>query len=194
VSIATSRCTIRELQPGDRVRVEEMTRGAGLFSGSEISIALEVFDDATGANPAGTVDPDYESAGVEVNGHLVGWAVWGPRPGEPATFDLYWIVVDPPWQRNGLGRILHDHMEERIEGRAEQVLVETSGRPDYERTREFYERHGYRAFRRVADFYGPGDDQVVYVRALSRAGLHPPLQGSMTGLARRVPSNRVPSS
>jgi len=169
VSLATSHAPIRDLRPTDRARVEEITREAGVFSKREISIALEVFDDATGSNAVGIADPDYESAGVLVDDRLAAWAVWGPTPGAPGTFDLYWIVVDPARQRHGLGQILHDHMEERIAGRAVEVLVETSGRPDYGPTRRFYERRGYQVTRRVADFYGPGDDQVVYLKAFGSA-------------------------
>lgn len=139
-----------------------MTRAVGLFWDYEIPIALEVFDDATGANPSGVIDPDYESGGVAIEGELVGWAVWGPRPAEVATFDLYWIVVDPAYQGRGIGGKLLDEMERRIAGRARSVVVETSGRADYEATRGFYEARGYQLIDRVADFYAPGDDQVVY--------------------------------
>ncbi|MGH7286410.1 MAG: hypothetical protein ACREI8_00100, partial [Myxococcota bacterium] len=47
------------------------------------------------------------------------------------------------------------------------VYVETSGRRDYEPTRAFYERAGYVAEARLADFYAPGDDKIVYVKALA---------------------------
>lgn len=139
-----------------------MTRAVGLFWDYEIPIALEVFDDATGANAAGVIDPDYETGGVAIEGELVGWAVWGPRPMESGIFDLYWIVVDPAYQGRGIGGKLLDEMERRIAGRASAVVVETSGRADYQATRGFYEARGYHAVDRVADFYAPGDDQVVY--------------------------------
>jgi ribosomal protein S18 acetylase RimI-like enzyme len=153
---------IRPLCPSDRLRVLVMTRATGLFWDYEIPIALEVFDDATGGNPSGTTDPDYESAGVELDGTLMGWAVWGPRPGDAGTFDLYWIVVDPAVQGRGVGSELMAEMRRRIGGRAARVVVETSGREDYGQTRAFYRRHGYQEVGRVGDFYGPGDDQVVF--------------------------------
>lgn len=152
----------RPLEPTDRARVEAITRAVGLFWDYEIPIALEVFDDATGANASGTVDPDYESAGIDVDGILAGWAVWGPRPGEAGTFDLYWIVVDPTRQGQGIGGRLLGEMERRIAGRARRVIVETSGRADYQPTRNFYLARGYHPIGRVADHYAPGDDQIVY--------------------------------
>ena len=130
-----------------------MTRAVGLFYDHEIPIALEVFDDSF-------ADPDYESAGVEVDGVLAGWACWGPTPGQRGTFDLYWIVVDRVQQGLGLGSLLLGEMWRRIAGRAGTVLVETSGRADYAPTRSFYQRHGFRQVAVEADHYGPGDDLV----------------------------------
>lgn len=155
---------IRPLVPEDRERVESMTRGTGLFWDWEIPIALEVFDDATGANPEGRIDPDYESAGLEADGRLAGWACWGPTPGHPGQFDLYWIVVDASAQGRGFGSALLAEMDRRIAGRARLILVETSGRPDYEATRAFYLRHGYRPIDRVPDHFGPGDDLVRFAK------------------------------
>ena len=159
---------IRLLEPGDRERVEAMTRATGLFFDHEIGIALEVFDAATGAGPDGTVDLDYETAGLESDGVLAAWACWGPVPESPELFDLYWIVVDPTEQGTGCGTALWQARDRRIAGRATQVLVETSGRPDYARTRAFYERHGYRQVARVPDHFAPGDDLVRYARDVRR--------------------------
>lgn len=150
--------------PADRVRVEAMTRAAGLFWDWEIPIAMEVFDDATGANASGRIDPDYESTGVEIDGRLAGWASWGPTPNQPGTFDLYWIVVDRNIQGRGLGSLLLAEMDRRIAGRVRRLLVETSGRDDYAPTRAFYERHGYRIIERVPDHFAPGDDLVRFVK------------------------------
>ncbi len=74
-----------------------------MFREDEIPVALEVFDLAAGAGPDGRIDADYEHAGVEVDGALMGWASWGHTPGTLGTFDLYWIVVDPAGHGRGLG-------------------------------------------------------------------------------------------
>jgi len=140
-----------------------MTRGVGVFRDAEIPVALEVFDAATGSGRA--VDPDYETAGVEVDGGLAGWACWGPTPGTEGTFDLYWIVVDPARHGSGVGSQLMDEMHRRIVGRARLVLIETSGRADYAATRAFYARHGYHLVSTIPEFYAPGDDRVTYARS-----------------------------
>jgi hypothetical protein len=58
-------------------------------------------------------------------------------------------------------------MERILEGTARLIVVETAGRPDYAATRAFYEARGYRATATIPEFYGPGDDQVVFVKRVS---------------------------
>lgn len=149
---------LRPLQPGDRQRVETITRAVGLFREDEIPVALEVFEATAAANDT------YEGCAAELDGVLVGWASWGPRPCTLGTWDLYWIVVDPARHGDGIGSLLLAEMERRVTGRARLVLVETAGRPDYLPTRKFYERRGYRAVSTIPDLYAPGDDQVTFVK------------------------------
>ena len=58
-------------------------------------------------------------------------------------------------------------MERRLAGRARLISIDTSGRADYAPTRAFYAARGYVAVARVPDFYAPGDDQVIFTKALS---------------------------
>ena len=151
---------LRHLTPADRERIEEITRAVGVFRADEVPVALEVFDGAVGGSP------DYLALGAELDGRLVGWICWGPTPCTLATFDLYWMAVDPAVQGAGVGSALVIEMERRLAGIARLVVVETAGRPDYAPTRAFYQARGYRAAAVIPDFYAPGDDQVVYVKKL----------------------------
>ena len=154
--------TLRPLVPGDRDRVEAITRAVGLFHADEIPVALEVFQTTAAASDT------YEGIGAERDGALVGWAAWGPVPCTRGTFDLYWIVVDPGLQRAGVGRAMLARMEQAMAGRARQVVVETAGRAAYAATRAFYERQGYAQAARIPDYYAPGDDLVTFVKRLDR--------------------------
>jgi ribosomal protein S18 acetylase RimI-like enzyme len=73
-------------------------------------------------------------------------------------------------QRTGIGTALVAAMEQRLAGVARLIVVETAGRPDYRDTRAFYQARGYSVAATLADFYAPGDDQVVYVKSLSPRG------------------------
>lgn len=149
---------VRRITAADRIGVESITRAVGLFRDDEIPVAMEVFDAAVAGSP------DYTVLGVEVDGRLAGWICWGPTPCTIATWDLYWMAVDPALHGLGLGTALVDEMERRLIGRARLVVVETAGRADYAPTRAFYEARGYRAVGLIPDFYAPGDDQVTFVK------------------------------
>ena len=155
---------LRTLNAADRGRIEEITRAAGLFREEEIPVALEVFDGAAAGSP------DYIALGAEHDGRLAGWICWGPTPCTLGTYDLYWMAVDPALQRIGIGTALVAAMERRLAGVARLIVVETAGRPDYRDTRAFYQARGYSVAATIADFYAPGDDQVVYVKSLSPRG------------------------
>ena len=151
---------LRPLSPADRRRIEEITRAVRVFRDDEVPVALEVFDGAVAGSP------DYTALGAALDQRLVGWICWGPTPCTLGTYDLYWMAVDPAAQSAGIGTALLREMEGRLAGSARLIVVETAGRPDYRPTRAFYEARGYRKAAIIPDFYAPGDDQVVYVKAL----------------------------
>ena len=154
---------LRPLVAADRDRLEAITRATDLFNDDEIPVALEVFDAAVAGSP------DYTALGADAGDALAGWICWGPTPCTVGTFDLYWIAVDPAQHNAGIGSLLLAEMERQLAGHARLVVVETAGRAAYAPTRAFYERRGYAAVARIPDFYAPGDDQVVYVKAITAA-------------------------
>lgn len=170
---------LRDLTSADRDRVIEITRETGVFREEELDIAGEVFADCvnfegpSGGEPVGAATNrgahsarPYYGLGAELGGQLVGWICWGRTPCTEGTWDLYWLAVNPEAQGHGVGTALTEAMERRLAGIARLVSVDTSGRPDYAPTRDFYLARGYRAVARVPDFYAPGDDQVIFTKAL----------------------------
>ena len=104
-------------------------------------------------------------------GELVGYTCYGPVSGTASSWDLYWIVVAPESQGKGIGRLILLETERLIrQAGGAMVYAETSGRPQYESTRAFYERMGFRVASVLEDFYAPGDSKVTYVKMLSAAG------------------------
>jgi D-alanine-D-alanine ligase len=154
---------LRHLTAADRGRIEEITRAVGRFRDDEIVVALEVFDAAVRPIP-----DSYQVLGAELESRLVGWICWGPTPCTLGTYDLYWMAVDPEMQGAGIGTALLQEMERRLKGVARLIVIDTAGRPDYSATRAFYQARGYSPVATVPDFYAPGDDQVVFVKQVSR--------------------------
>jgi len=153
---------LRPPKARDRSRVRRMVTDTGKFRPDEVDVAVEVFDGAT-AEPG----VDYHALGAYDEDRLVGFTLFGPVPCTVATWDLYWIVVDPAEQRRGTGRRLLDATESAVrEAGGRLIVVETSSRTDYAATRGFYEAVDYARAAEIADYYAPGDSLVVYTKYL----------------------------
>ena len=83
------------------------------------------------------------------------------------TFDLYWIAVDPSFQRRGVGQILLNACEDAVRREGGRLIVlETSSRPPYEQARNFYAKNAYDLVVTVRDFYASGDHRLMYAKYL----------------------------
>jgi ribosomal protein S18 acetylase RimI-like enzyme len=166
------------LHRGHRGRIQEILYATGAFREEEIDVALELFDESCGPAvrvpfDAGAGVASYEFIGAfvrdgeSISGDLTGYACYGATPGTDRTYDLYWIAVHPEHQGSGSGSRLLDEVERRLRDREARLLVvETSSRTSYARTRRFYERRGYNERARLNDFYAVGDDRVIYAKGL----------------------------
>jgi len=98
---------------------------------------------------------------------VLGYVCYGPHPLTDGVFDLYWIAVDPAAQGRGVGRALMREVEAGVALRnGRLLLVETSGSPEYQAARRFYESCGYRYQAVIHDFYEPGDDLIIFGKVL----------------------------
>lgn len=167
MSVATADgLALREkVRAADGDHVVDLLRATGFFREEEVLIGRELVDETLQRGAASGYSFVFAD---RVDGSLAGYACYGRVPLTASGFDLYWIAVDPAEQGRGLGRRLLAECERRISADGgTQVWVDTSGRPQYAPTRGFYERAGYAVAARLADFYAPGDDKVIYVRRLA---------------------------
>jgi ribosomal protein S18 acetylase RimI-like enzyme len=156
-----------EVLPQDRTAVRALVERTGFFNRHEVDIAVELVD----ARLSDGVASGYEFVFADLDGALAGYACYGSIPCTEASFDLYWIAVEPAVQRLGVGRTLMEAVESQIAARGgKRIYIDTSGRDQYRPTRAFYERSGYYCEARLADFYAPGDDRVIYVKPLTKIG------------------------
>ena len=159
-------CSLRPVAAAQRAPLERLTRATGLFRAEEVATAVELLDESLAG------DDDYRFIGAYDGDELVGYACWGPTPGTQATADLYWIVVDPSRQHQGVGTELLEAVEVRLAADGcRLIVVETSSRADYAPTRAFYERRGYTQAARLPGYYAPGDDLVIFLKDLTRGVL-----------------------
>ena len=81
-----------------------------VFHRKERAIALELLEErlARGAKSG------YWFQFAERQSELLGYAAWGPVPLTGRSFDLYWIVVAPAAQGQGVGRSLLELVERAV--------------------------------------------------------------------------------
>lgn len=94
-------------------------------------------------------------------------AYCAPEQMTEGTWNLYLIAVNPGLQSKGYGRQVMNYLERHLAAQGERVLlVETSGLPEFERTRAFYHQCGYTEEARIREFYAAGEDKVVFWKSL----------------------------
>lgn len=100
---------------------------------------------------------------------LRGVAYYGPALMADRTWYLYMIAVRPDYQGQGYGTALIQYVENALRTSNQRLLlVETSGLPQYKRSRSFYLKCGYQEEACIRDFYTAGDDKIVFRKVLNR--------------------------
>lgn len=152
---------IRNLIADDRNKIEKILVDTGNFNDDEVKIALELID--VYINNKEQNDYEIFTDEDDETKEIKGYVCIGPRPLTEGTYDLYWIAVNPAIQSKGVGSGLVKYIEEHIKNKnGRLILIETSGKPGYEKERKFYEKNSYGLLYQIKDFYRPGDDLVVY--------------------------------
>jgi D-alanine-D-alanine ligase len=156
-----------EPRAADLARIREIVDATGFFSAEESNVAIELLDDRLARGPAS----DYRFLIAELDGRIVGYTAYGRVPLTRSSWDVYWLAVDPAAQGRGIGAALFAETERLIAlAGGERIYLETSGRPQYQPTRRFYERRAYVVAATLPDFYAPGDAKVILVKVV--AGHH----------------------
>lgn len=146
----------------DGAQIHGITARAGVFNLEEVEALGAMWEEYLAMGPEASgynfqVDRDRDE--------LLGFACYGRRDLTDGVFDLYYIAVDPPSRRTGVGRRLLAVSEEaaRREG-GRMLIAETSGTPLYEPTRKFYLDMGYKVEATIKDFYKVGDDLAIFIK------------------------------
>jgi ribosomal protein S18 acetylase RimI-like enzyme len=97
-----------------------------------------------------------------------GYVCFGATPMTAATYDVYWIAVDPAVQGQGIGRALLAEVEGQLAVRGAAIVrIETSSLEGQGGALRFYERAGYGRVGFIEGFYRPGDDLVTLAKRLT---------------------------
>lgn len=151
------------IEPKDIKWIRQTVISTGVFSPREVDIAVEVAQEALHDRDTSC----YRFFFAEIKTEPVGYACFGPIPCTEGSFDLYWIAVDPRYQKRGVGRYLLRAVESHIVvSGGRRLFVETSSRDDYRAARGFYMGCGYTPVAVVRNFYAEGEDKVIFLKEL----------------------------
>ena len=154
---------IRAIVPEDRYEITNILHRSETFSEREIEIALELFD-------IHFEDPeeDYEFyVSIDERNRVLGYVCISPTPLTEGAWDIYWLVIRPDAQGQGVGRELVDFLENRIRSaQGRLVVAETSSTEAYSNARRFYLKHGYRELANIHDYYSTDDHLIIYGKYL----------------------------
>jgi ribosomal protein S18 acetylase RimI-like enzyme len=150
----------------DKEKIYKILVDTDNFNEDEIEIAMELIN--VYINVEGQEDYEiFVDRNEEDESLINGYICIGPRPLTEGTYDLYWIAVNPSIQSRGVGSKLVKFIEEHIKNKnGRLVLIETSGKPSYEKERKFYEKNKYDKLVEINDFYRKADSLVIYGKYL----------------------------
>ena len=154
---------IRPATPEDSAAVINLVIAAEMFSADDAWLVEGMLADYFAANR-----DDGHVCVIDDEGGPLGVAYYQPKPAADRVWDLTMIAVRPARQRQGRGAAILQRVEEDLRARGQRLLlVNTSGLPQYDRTRAFYNKCGYGKEARIRDYWATGDDLVVFRKALN---------------------------
>jgi ribosomal protein S18 acetylase RimI-like enzyme len=163
-----NRMKIRPLVEKDRARLLSMLIKTRSFTSQEIDVAMELIDIVL----KDSIQKDYRiHCLVDDGDQCIGYICYGSTPMTQGTFDLYWIAVDPDFQKQGVGSKLLDflgNVVKKLKGR--MILADASSIPQYEKTEKFYLKNGFQEVARISDYYHPGNDRITFCKKLDDKG------------------------
>ncbi|QJR37599.1 GNAT family N-acetyltransferase [Gemmatimonas groenlandica] len=157
---------IRAARLADTPTLLAVACATGLFAPAEASALLGGVLDALHADHLG---PGHAAQVWSPNdaGAPSGWVYHAPDAHADGVWNLWWIGVHPEDHGRGGGDSLLDAVEAAVMAEAgRELVVEKSALPPLARARAFYARRGYIACGRVPDFYGVGDDKIIFAKRM----------------------------
>ena len=157
------RLKIRPAVGADKPALLQILQNTPEFTPVDVRVAAELLD----AYLEDPVNSGYFVLVAEADSSVTGYVCYGPTPLTTGTWDVYWMVVAPLEQGRGIGQALLAAAEAKMkEAQGRLILIETSSRPEYEKTRRFYLSQAYELISRIPDFYEFGDDKLTFQKRL----------------------------
>ena len=150
--------------PEDTSIIVDLSVSSGLFPPEAVDIPTQMMDDYFERNGQ---EGHQCLLQFDENGKAIGVAYYLPVVATDRTWNLLMIAITQTHQGQGYGSLLIAQVEKSLIAENQRILlVETSGQPEFEQTRNFYKRSGFVEEARVRDYYEEGNDMVLFHKAL----------------------------
>ncbi|NJL83876.1 MAG: GNAT family N-acetyltransferase [Chloroflexaceae bacterium] len=95
-------------------------------------------------------------------------AYCAPEPVTSGTWNLLMLWIKEEKHKQGYGSALVAHVEKSLVDRGGRLLiVETSGLPEFESARIFYNKVGFTQEAKIKDFFTAGEDKLIYTKPIN---------------------------
>jgi ribosomal protein S18 acetylase RimI-like enzyme len=139
--------------------VKEIVISTNFFQDHEIPVAVELVQERLEKG----LESGYRFIFASIEGKTIAYACYGEIPCTKGSYDLYWIVTHNDYRGKGIGKAIMAEVEKQIKCIGGRVIyIETSSKPQYKPTRQFYENYGCVTEAVLKDFYDYGDDKIIY--------------------------------
>jgi len=149
--------------PADRAGIFTLLNAGGFFYPHEMAYGMGLFDEhlLKGDNSS------YQFMLYEKEKQILACGCFGVLPLTDRRYHLHWIAVAVGNIGQGIGKKLETAIITRIRMQGGvKVYAEISNRGYHERARKFYEHCGYKPETVIPNYYGAGDDKLLYVKDL----------------------------
>ncbi|MFH1729762.1 MAG: GNAT family N-acetyltransferase [Pseudomonadota bacterium] len=154
-----------EVSVKDLENVKLITASTGFFHDYEIDTAVEIVKERLDKG----IKSGYNFIFSEYNNKTVGFTSFGHIACTKSSYDLYWIAISNDCRGQKIGSNLLKETEQKIASfGGKNIYAETSSKPQYESTRQFYLKNGYIQESILKDFYDLNDSKVTFVKTLGK--------------------------
>jgi ribosomal protein S18 acetylase RimI-like enzyme len=152
----------RPIKSSDLNSIQKLFSSINLFDKDEIVFMMDLVNNII----SGNLDETHRFV-VNEDGEINAAAYFAPETFGQGVYNLYFIGVLPESQGVGIGSKLLKFVENDVKNLGSRLLlVETSGLPEFEKTRNFYLKNGYEKEATIREYYKAGDDKIVFRKKL----------------------------
>ena len=155
--------SMRPIVPADTPALVALSGSSGLFKTEELGAIQEMLDDYH----ATKVGIGHQILTYDQGGTLLGVVYFCSKEFTDRVWELLMIVVDAARHRQGIGSRMLLAVEDAVRRKnGRLLLIETSDKSSFERTRHFYRKHGYTEVAHIPDYFSDGDGKASFIKRM----------------------------